>query len=135
MSSARRQMSNNCTNERNTMNPEIVIFPFMFLMIFGIIYVTVTARHRQRMAMIDKGMDPGGLRDREVPMRGLRNGLFMIGVGLGLFFGYLLDVNMPSNGLDGDMGDSPLPYLIMVLLFGGLALVTHHLIVRRKQQG
>jgi hypothetical protein len=130
-------MSTNRNNQHSMSTPatEVLVPVALFAMTFGIVYILATARHRQRMAMIDKGMDPGGLRDREVPMRGLRNGLFMIGLGLGLFFGYIMDINMPSNGLDGDMGDSPLPYFIMVLLFGGLALVTHHLIVRRKQQG
>jgi hypothetical protein len=115
---------------------EDIIIPITFFaMIFGIVYVVVTARHRQRMALIEKGMDPGGFLDRQVPRRGLRNGLFMIGVGLGLFFGYLMDLNMKSNGIDGDMGDTPLPYGIMVLVFGGMALVIHQFIVRRKQQG
>ena len=134
-------MKRHMIKDRNNQQPmstpatEVLVPVALLAMTFGIVYVSTTARHRQRMAMIDKGMDPGGFRDQEVPMRGLRNGLFMIGVGLGLFFGYIMDINMPSNGSDGDMGDSPLPYFIMVLLFGGLALVAHHLIVRRKQQG
>ncbi len=130
-------MSTNRHNQQLMSTPatEVLVPIALFAMTFGIVYVVATAKHRQRMAMIDKGMDPGGLSDREVPMRGLRNGLFMIGVGLGLFFGYLMDLNMPTNGMDGDLGDTPLPYFIMVLLFGGLALVAHHLIVRRKQRG
>jgi len=40
---------------------EDIIIPITFFaMIFGIVYVVVTARHRQRMALIEKGMDPGG---------------------------------------------------------------------------
>ncbi len=113
---------------------EVLVPVALFAMTFGIVYVVVTARHRQRLAMIEKGMDPGGLKGLEVPMRGLRNGLFMIGVGVGSFFGYLMDLNMPSNGTDGDIGDTPLPYFIMVLLFGGLSLVAHHLIVRRSHR-
>lgn len=116
-------------------NAEFLIPIALFAMIFGIIYISVTAKHRQRMAMIDKGMDPGNLNERATPFKDLRNGLFLVGVGLGLFFGYLMDLNMPHNGMDGDMGDTPLPYFIMVSLFGGAALVAHHLLVRRKQQG
>jgi hypothetical protein len=121
---------------RPTMIPatEILVPIALFALIFGIVYIVITAGHRQRMAMIDKGMDPG-VGGREVPLRGLRNGLFMIGIGTGLFFGYLMDVYMPSSGADGDPGDTPLPYFIMVLLFGGLSLVLHHLIVRRRPQG
>lgn len=117
------------------MNPTEVLVPIaLFAMIFGCVYIGVMSKHRQRMAMIDKGMDPGNLNEREVPMRGLRNGLFLVGIGLGLFFGYVMDQVMLANS--PEMGeDNSLPYFIMVLLFGGLALVAHHLIVRRKQQG
>lgn len=120
---------------RRTMFLEEVLIPIaLFATIFGIVYITVTSRHRQRMAMIEKGMDLGDLKDKEVPFRNLRNGLFMMAVGLGLFLGYLMDTQMVGFGPDGDMGDTPLPYFIMVLLCGGLALVAHHIIVSRKQK-
>lgn len=115
---------------------EDILIPIsLFAMIFGIVYISVTSRHRQRMAMIEKGLDPGNLNAKEVPFRGLRNGMFMMAVGLGLFLGYLMDSNMPQYGVNGDVGDTPLPYFIMVLLCGGLALILHHFIARRKQQG
>lgn len=118
-----------------TMEAQEILVPLaLFAMIFGIVYISVTARHRQRMAMIEKGMDPGNLAAKEVPYRNLRNGLFMMAVGLGLFLGYLMDTHMVGYGPDGDMGDTPLPYFIMVLLCGGLALVAHHVIVSRKQK-
>ena len=66
-------------------------------------------------------------------MRGSRNGLFMIGVGPGLFFGYLMDMNMPLNGSGRCMGDPPSSHFTLVLLFRGIALVTYHLVVRRKR--
>ncbi len=116
------------------MNTTETLVPIaMFAMIFGCVYVGVMAKHRQRMAMIEKGLDPGNLNGKEIPFRGLRNGMFMMAVGLGLFLGYLMDTHMVGYGPDGDMGDTPLPYFIMVLLCGGLALVLHHFIVRRKQ--
>lgn len=114
---------------------EIIVPIALFAMIFGIIYVTVTSRHRQRMAMIDKGLDPGNLEGKEIPFRTLRNGLVLIAVGLGLFLGYLMDTHMSGHGSDGDMGDTPLPYFIMVTLCMGIALIMHHLIVQRKQRG
>ncbi|MFZ1687463.1 MAG: DUF6249 domain-containing protein [Flavobacteriales bacterium] len=118
------------------MNPTETLVPIaMFAMVFGIVYVTATSRHRQRMAMIEKGLDLDSLKEKEVPFRTLRNGLVLVGVGLGLFFGYLLDSRMPGYGVNGDMGDTPLPYFMMVILCAGLALIAHHLIVRRKQQG
>jgi len=118
------------------MNPTETLVPIaLFAMIFGCVYVGVMAKHRQRIAMIEKGLDPGNLNAKEVPFRSLRNGMFMMAVGLGLFLGYLMDSHMPQYGVNGDIGDTPLPYFIMVLPCGGLALVIHHFIVRRKQQG
>lgn len=114
---------------------EVLVPIAMFAMIFGIVYISITARHRQRMAMIEKGMDPGNLNSREIPFRNLRNGLFMMAVGVGLFLGYIMDTYMVGYGPDGDMGDTPLPYFIMVLLCGGLALLAHHIIVSRKHKG
>lgn len=119
-----------------TMEPQEVLVPLaMFAMIFGIVYVTVTSRHRQRMAMIDKGMDPGLLKEREVPFRTLRNGLVLVGAGVGLFFGYLLDSRMPGYGVNGDMGDTPLPYFMMVMLCCGIALIAHHFIAKQHKGG
>ena len=121
-------------NNTLSMEPHQILVPIaMFAMIFGIVYITVTSRHRQRMAMIDKGMDPGLLKEREVPFRTLRNGLVLVGAGIGLFLGYLLDSRMPGYGVNGDMGDTPLPYFMMVMLCCGIALIVHHFIVRRQK--
>lgn len=108
---------------------EILIPLGSFAMIFGIVYISITSRHRQRMLMIEKGIDPGGFGQKELPFRGLRNGMFMVAVGLGLFVG---QVTAP---MFGEAQESPLPHFIFMLVFGGAALVAHHFIVRRKQQG
>lgn len=105
-----------------------------FAAVFGIIYVIVTARHRQRMAMIEKGMNPGAEAPPEMH-KSLRNGMVLVGIGLGLFLGYLMDTYMPGYGPDGDMGDTPLPYFMMVLLCGGAALIAYHMIARRATRG
>ncbi|MEO8068709.1 MAG: DUF6249 domain-containing protein [Flavobacteriales bacterium] len=118
------------------MNPTETLVPIaLFATIFGCVYVGVMAKHRQRMAMIEKGMDLGLLKEKEVPFRTLRNGLVLVAAGVGLFFGYLLDTHMAGYGPDGDMGNTPLPYFMMVILCVGIAMITHHFIVSRKQQG
>ena len=121
-------------NNMDTPAAEVFVPLIFFSAVFGIVYIAVTARHRQRMLMIEKGMDPGMLKEREVPLRSLRNGLVLVGVGLGLFLGHLLSVNMPSMDEDGHVEHSPLPYFIMVLLCGGLALIAHHVAVRKREQ-
>ena len=64
------------------MNPIEVLIPIaMFALIFGCVYISVTSKHRQRMAMIEKGMDPGNLKDGDNAFPSLRNGLFLFGIG------------------------------------------------------
>lgn len=112
------------------------VLPFIafFAMAFGIVYISVTARHRQRMAMIEKGMDPRDLADRNAGKYvTLKFGLLMVGLGLGILMGYALSWVMPAkpNPYDPDP-DNPVPYFFSILLCGGLALIAHHLIVRKK---
>lgn len=115
------------------MNLQEILVPIsLFAMIFGCVYIGVTSKHRQRMALIEKGMDPKLLFEK---FRNLRNGMLMMGIGLGLFFGYLIDMNTAGSGTNGDIGDTPLPYAMMILLCGGAALIGHHFLVRDKQEG
>ena len=64
----------------------------MFTMIFGIVYLN----NRERMAMIERGMDPR----LNKPKRSGYNtitltwGLLLIGAGLGLFLAYILDTTV-----------------------------------------
>ena len=114
------------------MNEEVLIPVILLAVIFGIAYISITSRHRQRMAMIDKGMDLGVGDPVDRTFRNLRNGMLMVGIGLGLFFGYLIDVNVAGPGVNGDIEATPLPYGMMILLCGGAALISHHFIVRRR---
>ena len=125
-----------CPEPHNrTMQPtEALVSIVLFISMFGILYVLINSRHRQRMAMIEKGLDLNAGSPVEVH-KPLRNGMVMAGAGLGLFLGYLMDTYMPGYGPDGDMGDTPLPYFMMILLCSGAALIVYHIIVRRKQQG
>ncbi len=38
-------------------NPEIIIIPIMFGVLFGIFYLYISARHKERLALIEKGAD------------------------------------------------------------------------------
>lgn len=117
---------------------ESPVLPFvaLFAMVFGIVYISVTARHRQRMAMIEKGMDPGNLnagRTKETNLT-LKFGLLMVGVGLGILLGYALSWVMPAhpNPYDQDP-DNPVPYFFSILFCGGVALVAEHMISKKRK--
>ena len=109
---------------------EVLVALIFFSSVFGIVYITVTARHRQRMAMIEKGLMPAEPTRRTDPFQSLKLGMLGIGVGLGLLCGYLFQTYAM---IDGE--DNPLPYFVMVAIFGGLALICHFFILQRKQRG
>lgn len=65
-----------------------------FLIIFGIVYTFLKTRSRERLALIDKGMDAslfyGDKKDR-LTYWTLRLGALMLGFGVGLFVGFIME--------------------------------------------
>lgn len=85
---------------------------------FGVLYVAVTARHRERMAMIEKGVDAASL----MSYTGLRLGYMAIGAGAGLGLGWFADSIIHR----GTETDNPAAYFIAILVCSGLALIMAH---------
>jgi hypothetical protein len=108
---------------------EVLVPLIVFSAAFGIYYLWITARHRERMAMIEKGLAAADLASEEKPWRTLRSGMVTMAIGLGLLLGYLFQAYAMT---DADAEDNPLPYFVMVPICVGLALVGHHFIVRRQ---
>ena len=112
------------------------VLPFiaLFAMVFGIVYISVTARHRQRMAMIEKGIAPG---DLSAPRPFVRNltlkfGLLAVGIGLGVLIGYSLSWVMPPHPSPyNEDPENPVPYFFSILFCGGAALITEHIISKK----
>ena len=83
---------------------EILIPISMFLIIFGIFYIYISARNKERLALIEKGADAS------IFMRGqskspiwkvilLNLALLLIGIGIGIFIASILTTN---SNLDSD---------------------------------
>jgi hypothetical protein len=78
------------------MGPEILIPIALFLMIFGIIYLIYSTRNRERLALIEKGVDASVFiqgRGNGVPMWKifiLNTAFLLIGIGIGVFIALLL---------------------------------------------
>ena len=112
------------------MEPIEALIPIaVFATTFGIVYVCVTAWHRQRMAMIEKGADPKLFAHRHGSIA-LALGLLLSGIGVGIALGWVADrlINGPA------WGDNPGPYMVASLICGGAALILYHRITRRQQQ-
>ena len=93
-----------------------------FLLVFGIVYL----RNREKMAMIERGMDPR----IQVDNAGSRNyvltsGMLMIGGGIGLFLAYALEWSLKLNSAEAI-------YFAMIAFFGGLGLVTAYIIEKKE---
>lgn len=100
----------------------IIISLGLFLMIFGLNYL----KSRERMALIERGIelkDPA-LRDRTSSV--LRNSLLFIGVGIGLTIAYFISANSEAEG--------SAIYFPLLFIFGGLGLLVSYLIERKQDK-
>ncbi|MDR3697016.1 DUF6249 domain-containing protein [Mucilaginibacter sp.] len=96
----------------------IVISTGFFAMIFGIVYLY----KRERMAMIERGMDPRRYKPQSAPFQTLRWGLLFIGAGVGLFLAYVLGHTVFSKIGDMDDGGNVAIYFALIAIFGGSGL-------------
>jgi hypothetical protein len=103
----------------------IVISLGLFAMIFGIVYLY----KREKMAMIERGMDPRRYKPQSAPFQNLKWGLLLIGSGFGLFLAYLLDGFVLVNKMDND---SPAIYFALIAMFGGAGLFISYLIEKKE---
>jgi len=100
----------------------IIISLGLFLMIFGLNYL----KSRERMALIERGIelkDPA-LRDRTSSV--LRTSLLFIGVGIGLIIAYFISANTEANG--------EAIYFPLLFIFGGLGLLVSYIIERKREK-
>ena len=101
----------------------------LFAMIFGIVYLS----KRERMAMIERGMDPRRYKPQSAPFQNLKWGLLLIGSGVGLFLAYLLD-HTAFKGIHNEFDDdgNVAIYFAMIAIFGGLGLFTSYIIEKKE---
>lgn len=107
------------------MEGPVILIPILislsfFLTLFGIVYLY----KRERMAMIERGMDPRRYKSQSAPYQNLKWGLLLIGAGLGLFLAYILD----SAVFTKTTGDNEAIYFGLIAIFGGLGLFGSYLI-------
>ncbi len=99
------------------------------ILIIGAFIMVIYLRRYQndeRMAMIEKGVDPTMFTTKARSTSGaLRASLLLIGAGIGLLLGYFLDRSWDME----EVG-----YFSMLLIFGGAGLGLAYLIEERKAQ-
>jgi uncharacterized membrane protein YiaA len=98
-----------------------------FIMFFGIVYVSITSRNRERMALIEKGADPKLFESEKKSSSGgiLKWALLMVGIGLGIFIATLLveaGINEPAS------------YFSMIFLGGGAGLLISYKVEQKENK-
>ncbi len=99
-----------------------IVFMFLFAVIFGIFYLFYSTRNKERLALIEKGVDAkifmAGERKKRSTLTGrvivLNLSLLLMGIGLGVFFALLLNTytELDEEGI----------YPAMIFFMGGLGL-------------
>lgn len=107
----------------------MVVCTGMFAMIFGIFYL----RNRERMAMIERGMDPRTGEYKKINHNNILTwGLLLIGAGLGLFIAYILDNTLPFARNNDDF---PAIYFSLIAIFGGAGLyLAYHIQTKENRR-
>ena len=105
---------------------EVLIPLIVFAAIFGIVFVVISARNRERMAMIEKDVNPKDfISPRTYNSHSiLKWALLLVGLGFGLFIGSLLETYTAIQ-------EEP-AYFASSLFFGGLGLVVAFLITKKS---
>lgn len=107
-----------------TLQP-VLILSVIFGSILGIVYLS--NRKKERMMVIERGLDPDKYLCNKVSTgQSLKYGLLLIGVALGILIGNVL------SGTESFVDVPEAAYFSMIFLFGGLALVISHFLVKKQ---
>jgi len=105
----------------------IVAIVSTFGTFFGVVYIIYMTRHRERMALIESGMDADMLEPKKKRKYGLlKNGIIAMGIGVGLIVGEMLYsfTNITEE----------IAYFSMVFLFGGASMLLYHTRVKKLEE-
>lgn len=84
-----------------------------FLAVFAILYVYWTTRTKERLALVEKGLDAGIFKGECSQLALVKWGIFLVAIGLGVVVGFAL-----SNVIDGVVA-----FFTAILICGGLGLI------------
>jgi len=105
---------------------EVLIPLIVFGTIFGVLFVYFSTRNKERLALIEKGADASMFNTgRKYNWKNftLSAGMFLIGVGLGVMVGAVLEST--TNLQEG------VAYPFSIFFFAGLALVIYYFVARK----
>ena len=106
----------------------ITFFICTFAMIFGIRYFS----NKEKMAMIERGIDPGVRKSTPQPFLSLKFGLLLVGLGLGLLVAlFTVRGVFGADMSDAEEGQSAAIYFGCLGIFGGMGLIVSYIIEKK----
>lgn len=93
-----------------------------FAMVFGLVYL----KSRENMAMIERGMNPKEFANRPAPYRNLKNGLLLLGAGIGLALAYFITQYVLHDE------ENPALWFAFIGIGGGIGLISSYKIEKRE---
>jgi hypothetical protein len=110
-----------------------ITFISLFAAIFGVMYVYYSTRHKERLALIDKGADASLFNTGKEGSKSVINwGKFTLKIGMlsmGIALGIIIGAIMTSAGILDDDANYP----ASIFFFGGLSLVLFYIIDRKNK--
>lgn len=99
----------------------------MVLLVVSIYYIMTTTRHKEKMAMIEKGLEPSLIKDERFFLDAMKFGLAAIGAGLGFFAGMILETSKIFHS------DIELPlYYAPIFIFIGIGLIIFYKVFGKR---
>ena len=120
-----RQIVKTVINDKKLNVMEEIFVPIgFFLALFAILYVYWSNRTKERLALIEKGIDAGIFKSTPSNYALLKWGIFLMGAAVGVIAGYILSLVI----------NEVVAYFAMIFLFGGVGLITAYLIIKKLSQ-
>ena len=107
---------------------EAVLIPLIvFSSIFGVFYIFLSTRNKERMALIEKGADASLFQTKKTHRSNLtlKFGMLAVGIGIGILVASLIETYTVM--------DEEVAYPSMIFLFGGLFLVGNAMIEKKDR--
>ncbi len=116
------------------MSGELVVIT-MFLSAFGMVFGIRYLINKEKMAMIERGIDPGVAKPKlraPMPYLSLKFGLLLVGLGVGLLVALFTVRGVFVNGIPhNEEGQAAAIYFGCLGIFGGLGLILSFLIEKK----